>query len=142
MSALLLVAGVAALGFGLVSLRLGAGAGSADGVERAALLALVETLAREAVLPHAALTLAAWCMLVRFAPRIDASWRALGASLLACALVAFPLVGLAFEAWSPRGAGDVLGTTALLSGGVCAGLWLGRRLVPGLGPGSFGAAPR
>jgi hypothetical protein len=136
------VAGLAALGFGLVSLRLGAGAGSVDGVERAALLALVETLAREALLPHAALTLAAWCVLVRFAPRIDASWRALGASLLACALLAFPLVGLAFEAWSPRGAGDVLGTAGLLSVAVCTGLWLGRRLVPGLGPGSFGAAPR
>jgi hypothetical protein len=136
------VSSLAALGFGLVSLRLEAGAGSPEGVERAALGALVETLARQALLPHAALTLAAWCGLVRFAPRIDASWRALGASLLACALVAFPLVGLAFEAWSPRGAGDVLGTAALLSATVCGALWLGRRLVPGLGPGSFGAAPR
>jgi hypothetical protein len=143
-SALLLVAGTYAFGLGLVSLRLDTGgAGAPEGMQRAALGALVETLAREALLPHAAFTLLGWCVLVRLEPRVDGSWRALGASLAGCALLAFPLVGgLGFEAWSPRGAGDVVATAALLSGAVGAALWLGRRLVPGLGPGRFGATPR
>jgi hypothetical protein len=109
----------------------------------AALNALMETLAREALLPHAALTLAGWLLLARWRPRMDASWGSLAASLPACALLAFPVVGaFTFRAWSPGGAGDVAGTAALLSGAVALALWLGRRLVPGLGPGRFGASPR
>jgi hypothetical protein len=142
-SAVILLAGLAALGHGLVTLRLAAGGESAPGnIRSAAVQAVVETLAREALLPHAALTLAGWLVLVWFAPRVDASRRALALSLPACALLAFPIVGAGtFHAWSPRGAGDVLGTAALLSGAVALALWLAR-LVPGLGPGSFGAARR
>jgi hypothetical protein len=142
-SALILLGGLAGLAHGLVGLRLAAGGESAPAnVRGAAVQAVVETLAREALLPHAALTLASWLVLAWFAPRIDASRRALALSLSACALLVFPIVGAGtFEAWTPRGAGDVLGTAALLSGAVALALWLGR-LVPGLGPGSFGAAPR
>jgi hypothetical protein len=141
-SAAILLGGLYALTFGLVTLRVAAGASGAPGnVQRAALNALVETLAREALLPHAALTLAAWLLLSRWRPRMDASWGALAASLPACALLAFPIVGaVTFRAWSPAGAGDVAGTAALLSGAVALALWLGRRLVPGLGPGRFGAS--
>lgn len=140
-SAAILLGGLYALGYGFVSLRLSAeGGGPGAKVQHAALAALVETLAREALLPHAALAFAAWLVLVRLRPRVDASWRALAASLLLCALIAFPPVGaFSFRAWSPSGVGDVLGTAALLSGAVALGLWLGRRLVPGLGPGRFGA---
>jgi hypothetical protein len=139
----ILLGGLFALGFGLVTLRPGAGApGSGGEVQRAALTALVETVAREALLPHVALTLVGWLVLARVAPRVDASRSALAASLPACALLVFPVVGaFTFEAWSPHGATDVLGTAALLSGGVALGLWLAR-LVPGLGPGVFGASRR
>jgi hypothetical protein len=142
-SAAILLGGLAALGHGLVTLRVSSGEGGAPGnVQSAALQAVVETVAREALLPHAALTLASWLALAWFAPRVDASRRALALSLPACALLVFPIVGAGtFHAWSPRGAGDVLGTAALLSGAVALALWLGR-LVPGLGPGSFGASRR
>jgi hypothetical protein len=142
-SAAILLGGLYALGFGLVTLRLAAEGASAPGgnVQRAALHALVETLAREALLPHVALTLAAWLGLSRWLPRMDASWGSLAASLPACALLAFPIVGaFTFRAWSPGGVADVAGTAALLSGAVALALWLGRRLVPGLGPGRFGAS--
>jgi hypothetical protein len=140
-SAAILLGGLYAFGYGLVSLRLSSESGNPGAnVQHAALGALVETLAREALLPHAALTLAAWLVLARLRPRSDASWQALAASLLLCALLAFPIVSaFTFRAWSPSGAGDVLGTAALLSGSVALALWLGRRLVPGLGPGRFGA---
>jgi hypothetical protein len=143
-SGLLLLGGLYALGVGLLTLRLDSGAASASAsVQRAALRALFETVAREALLPHAALALLGWLGLARLAPRIDASWGALAASLPACALLVFPIVGaFTFEAWSPAGAGDVAGTALLLSGSVGAALWLGRRLVPGLRPGSFGAVRR
>jgi hypothetical protein len=142
-SAGFLLGGLAALGHGLVTLRLaGNGDGAPANVRGAAVQAVIETLAREALLPHVALTLASWLVLVWFAPRVDASRRALALSLPACALLVFPIVGaLTFEAWTPRGVGDVLGTAALLSGAVALALWLGR-LVPGLGPGRFGAARR
>jgi hypothetical protein len=137
--ALLLLGGLHALARGVVSLRLDAG----DGVRSAALNALVSMVAREALLPHAAFALAAWLLLSRVAPRVDASWSALAASLVACALATFPLVGFfTFHGWSPRGPLDVLGTAALLSASVGAALWLARRLVPGLRPGAFGARPR
>lgn len=141
-SAAILLGGLYAFAFGLVTLRVAAGFSSASaGVQRAALHALVGTLAREALLPHAALTLAGWLLLARWRPRLDASWRSLAATLPACALLAFPAVGaLTFRAWSPAGAGDVVGTAALLSGAVALALWLGRRLVPGLGPGRFGTS--
>jgi hypothetical protein len=143
-STALLLGGLFALGFGLVTLRPEAGGAvpaAGANVQRAALQGLVETIAREALLPHAALTLAIWLVLARFRPHVDASWRALAQSLPACALLVFPVVVLTFRAWSPRGAGDVIGTAALLSGAVSLALWLGRRLVPGLGPGRFGAPP-
>jgi hypothetical protein len=142
-SAAILVGGLAALGHGLVTLRLAAGGeGTPASVRGAAVQAVVETLAREALLPHVALTLASWLVLAWFAPRVDASRRMLALSLPACALLVFPIVGAGtFAAWTPRGAGDVLGTAALLSGAVALALWLGR-LVPGLGPGSFGAVRR
>jgi hypothetical protein len=137
-STAVLLGGSYGLGLGLVTLRLDAGG---TNVERAALQGLVETVAREALLPHAALTLAAWLALARFLPRVDATWRSLATSLPACALLVFPIVGFfTFRAWSPGGAGDVIGTAALLSGAVSLALWLGRRLVPGLGPGRFGAS--
>ena len=141
-SAAILLGGLYALAFGLVTLQLDAGASSAPGnMERPALNALVETLAREALLPHAALTLAAWLLLAHWRPRMDASWGSLAASLPACALLAFPVVGaFTFRAWSPGGVGDVAGTALLLSGAVALALWLGRRLVPGLGPGRFGTS--
>jgi hypothetical protein len=141
-SAAILLGGLYALAFGLVTLRLAAGASGAPGaVQGPALNALAETLAREALLPHAALTLAGWLLLARWRPRLDASWGALAASLPACAVLAFPIVGVfTFEAWSPGGAGDVIGTAALLSGAVALALWLGRRIVPGLGPGRFGTS--
>jgi hypothetical protein len=137
-----LVGGAFALGLGLVGLRLASGATAASpGLQQAALRALVGTVAREALLPHAALTLVGWLVLARLAPRVDASWRALAGSLLACAVLAFPVVGLfTFEAWSPTGPADVVGTASLLSGSVALALWLGRRAVPGLRPGSFAAA--
>lgn len=140
-SATILIGGLYALAFGLVTLRLAAGTPGRPGdMQRSALNALVETLAREALLPHAALTLAAFLLLARWRPRMDASWGALAASLPACALLAFPIVAFTFRAWSPAGAGDVAGTAALLSGAVALALWLGRRLVPGLGPGRFGTS--
>lgn len=140
-SAAILLGGLYALAFALVTLRLAAGApGSPGDMQRAALNALIETLAREALLPHAALTLGGWLLLARWRPRMDASWSSLAASLPVCALLAFPVVGLTFRAWSPAGPGDVVGTAALLSGAVALALWLGRRVVPGLGPGRFGAS--
>jgi hypothetical protein len=142
-SAAILVGGLYALGFGLVTLRAAGGVASQPNVQRAALAAVVTTLAREALLPHAALTFVAWLVLASRVPRVDASWRALAASLAACALLAFPIIGaFTFEAWTPGGAADVIGTAALLSAAVGLGLWLGRRLVPGLGLGCFGTPPR
>lgn len=143
-SAVILLGGVYALGLGLVTLRLDAGAASAaGGVQSAARHALISVVARDALLPHAALALLAWLALVRFAPRIDASWGALAASLPACSLLVFPIVGaFTFEAWSPGGASDVVATAALLSGSVGAALWLARRIVPALRPGAFGASRR
>jgi hypothetical protein len=142
--ATILLGGLYALGLGLVSLRLeSSGAGAGSSVQGAALHALVSMVAREALLPHGAFTLAAWLALARLAPRVDASWTALAASLLACALVTFPLVGFfTFGGWSPRGPGDVVATAALLSASVSAALWLARRIVPGLRPGSFGPSLR
>jgi hypothetical protein len=141
-SAAILLAGLWALVFGTAALGPAGDAAGRDAVQRAALTALCGTLAREALLPQAALALAAWLALARLRPRADASWGALAASLFACALLAFAPVGaFTFQAWSPRGAGDVVATAALLSGAVALGLWLGRRLVPGLGPGCFEAAP-
>ncbi len=143
-SAMILLGGVYALGLGLVTLHLAGGAASAPGgVQSAALQALVWTVAREALLPHAALALLLWLVLARFVPRIDASSWALAASLPACALLVFPIVGaFTFEAWSPSGVGDVVATAALLSGSVGAALWLARRIVPGLRPGAFGTLRR
>ena len=143
-STAILLGGLYALGLGLVTLRLDAGAASAPGgVQSAALHALVSMVAREALLPHAALALLAWLVLARFAPGIDASWSALAASLPACALLTFPVVGVfTFRGWSPAGVGDVVATAALLSGSVAAALWLARRIVPPLRPGAFGAHRR
>jgi len=139
----ILLGGLYALALGFVTLRLAGGAGGASaGVQSAALHAVVFTVAREAVLPVAALALLVWLGLARVAPRVDASWRALALSLLGCALVAFPVVGFTFEAWSPSGVGDVLGTAALLSGSVATALWLARRVTPGLRPGAFAASRR
>jgi len=143
-SAAILLGGLYALGVGFVTLRVhSAAAGAGGGIQSAALYALIAMVAREALLPHAALALASWLVLARFAPRVDASWWALAASLPACALLTFPIVGaFTFRGWSPTGAGDVVATAALLSGSVAAALWLGRRSVPALRPGAFGATRR
>ena len=143
-SAAILLGGLYVLGLGLVTLQLDTGAaGAPGGVQSAALHGLVWTVAREALLPHAALALLLWLVLARFAPRIDASGLALAASLPACALLVFPIVGaFTFRAWSPSGVGDVVATAALPSGSVGAALWLARRIVPGLRPGVFGTNRR
>jgi hypothetical protein len=143
-SVVILLGGLYALGLGAVTLHPASSAASAPGsVQSAALQALIWTVAREAVLPNAALALLLWLVLVRFVPRIDASGWALAASLPACALLVFPIVGaFTFEAWSPSGVGDVAGTAGLLAASVGAALWLARRIVPGLRPGAFGTGRR
>ena len=142
-SVAILLGGLYALGLGFVTLHQASSAASAPGVQSAALRALLWTVAREAVLPNAALALLLWLVLVRFVPRIDASGWALAGSLPACALLVFPIVGaFTFEAWSPSGVGDVAGTAALLATSVGAALWLARRIVPGLRPGAFATRRR
>ena len=145
-SAAILLGGLYALGFGLVTLRLAAEGASAPGgnVQRAALHALVETLAREALLPHVALDARGSGSCSRagcraWTPRGGRSRRACrparcSRSRSSAPSRSRPGLPAASPTWPAR---------PRSSRARCAlALWLGRRLVPGLGPGRFGASAR
>jgi hypothetical protein len=93
------------------------------------------TIARQALLPHLALTCVSYVVAARFLKELE---RGIGSVLLGVATLAtlaFPAVGaFSFTAWKPGGAGDYLATWLLLVAATSAALVLPRGLVPMLRP--------
>lgn len=101
---------------------------------------LFATIARQALLPHLAVTFASYVVAARWLSVLE---RDLGSVLLGVATLAtlsFPAVGaFSFTAWKPDGVGDYLATWLLLVAATSTALVLPRRLVPMLRPAATGA---
>ena len=138
-----LALGFALLGGGMLGFEVARRGQSLGEVQLAAWVQLYRVILSQGLLPHLAVTLAAYFGAVfTAAPWLDGGWLRVAATLLLASAVGFPVVGtFTFGAWQPTSAWDVVATMALMGGGTTIALLVARRLVPGLPLGAFARKP-